>query len=94
VVSTVPALFVLQRGPAGAVVRTLGAAVTFIAGLAWLAQRTVGLETPVSGAVEWVFARGGWLLVGLIVAAISRQAVRRARPRAPWTFGRRPASGS
>ncbi|MCE9579808.1 MAG: HupE/UreJ family protein [Deltaproteobacteria bacterium] len=65
-----PTLVILARGPGGRAVRVAGAAIGVVAAIGWIAERGLGLATPIPARVERLAAHGGWLLAALAAAAV------------------------
>ena len=81
VASVLPSLLLLARTPAYTPFRVAGASFAGIAALAWMAERTLGTENRLAGAIDAGLGHAPWLLAALTVAAIVA-ALLRHRPSA------------
>ena len=71
IVAAMPWLVMLARSWVYRPVRVVGAALTGVAAVAWLAERALGWKNPVVPAVEGVASHFLWVLAGLVVVAVS-----------------------
>jgi len=68
---TMPWLILLARSDAYRVVRTGGALFGAVAASGWIAERALGLATPIPGIVEAVAAHATWIVVALALLAVA-----------------------
>ena len=71
ILAAMPWLVLLARSRVYGPLRITGAALTGIAAAAWFAERAFGWGNPVNPLVESVASHGIWLLVGLVVVAVT-----------------------
>jgi hypothetical protein len=77
---TMPFIYLMSRGPLYKWFRSTAAVLAAVASLAWVAERGLTIQTPISKWVEQSLAHGRWWLLGLAVIAALSQLL---RPRAP-----------
>lgn len=70
VAAVMPALVLLARTRFYPRVRIAGAALAGIAALAWIAERSMGVENPIGRAIDLGLGHAPWLLAALTVAAL------------------------
>jgi hypothetical protein len=78
-VVTVPWLLMLARRRAYTYLRVTVASLAAVASLAWIAERTSILATPVPAYVERIASRAPWILVGLVALTIGLEIAARVR---------------
>jgi hypothetical protein len=84
-VVTVPWLLMLARHPVYRAVRVVVAAGAAIAATAWLAERALGLRTPVPAVVERLAGHAGWGLAALVIGSVTAELVARHRTKTAAT---------
>ena len=77
----VPWLLLLARTRAYAGFRIAGASITAVLAVAWLLERSIGVDNPTASTVAWLEAHALWLLGGLAALAITARLV------SPSAFG-------
>ena len=67
---TLPWIFMLKSTRFGTPMRNVGAAAALVLALAWLAQRSLGVQTPGLALVDDLFRHGPWLVAALAGTAL------------------------
>ena len=68
---TMPWLLLLAQTRAYPPFRVVGASVSGIAALGWMAERALGWDNPVGVWVEWAAAHAVWIVVGLATLSVA-----------------------
>ncbi|WP_156679663.1 HupE/UreJ family protein [Sphingomonas profundi] len=83
VACVMPALLLLARTPAYAPLRTIGAALTAVAAIAWIVERVSGTANPVAEAIDGALGHAPWAVAALTLAALAAAWRRTAQARRP-----------
>lgn len=70
VAAVAPSLAIFARTPAYRPIRIAGACFAAVAAAAWMAERLLGAENAVAGAIGALLGHGGWLIAALAVGAL------------------------
>ena len=70
VACVMPALLMIARTPAYALLRTVGAALTAVAALAWIVERVSGTPNPVAESIDGALGYAPWFVAVLTAAAL------------------------